>query len=151
MSLRLNVVSLARSSFHRRRHGTWRLAISTQKWPAPASQRARPSHSWMLLGMFAVVLSARNCTQKRNHHSPNEPRMEQREERSGANQRRPQPSPRATPEAESLPGLRPLNEHAKSLRDKIGCWQPVSGSGGNGNDQIVQETGGEKRTECSGR
>src|ERR1700746_3364817 len=104
----------------------------------------------MFFGMFVPVLSARNGTQKRNHHSRNEPRMEQYEDRSCGNERRPQPSPRATPQAESLPGLRPLHEHAESLRKKIGRRQPVSRSGGNGNDQIVQEAGGEKGTECSG-
>ena len=100
--------------------------------------------------MFVSVLSARNGTQKRNHHSRNEPRMEQYEDRSCGNQRRPQPSPRTTPQAESLSGLRPLSKHAESLRKKIGCRQPLSRSCGNGNDQIVQKTGDKKRAECSG-
>src|SRR5216110_384160 len=85
------------------------------------------------------VLSTRNCAQKRNHYAHHKPRMKQSKDRARRDQRRPQPSSRATSQTEPLARPRPLNDHAHSLHEKIRRWESVPRSSRNGNDQIVQE------------
>src|SRR5690349_12908794 len=97
-----------------------------------------------------ILLSTRDCAQKRNHHSHHEPRMKQYIDWSRRDQGRPQPSSSATSQAEPLSGLRSFSDHAHSLHEKICRWQSVGRSSRNGNDQIVQEPWSEKCTERAG-